>query len=369
MIRASEQRTMQEFDFVSRVRLDISWESLMPVPSNLLSLLSNRWAYDTIWVPQMNRNGGIGDKFAVGTRRAMSTYLNRVHLFDNLDMTRLARRTTDMKKTPAKWVCGANLLRNCSKAEPCCWPAPLPKDGGVMPNCSKSKKGTCGLPNLNSERFLELTMWLAKNITVVHRQDWVFCKYGEIGHSWTGCTSRMRKQTPCTSLVCVAWSAGGCRCQNSTCARGYNPYCVDTLQTQLRLDGGILPHRSSGVSLSITNAEAGFPYHARSNAHRAVARTFLRASTRSAGRTGGWTATILGAGTAANKLTRKGGNATRLIKMAAKVAKRGGQANETIDAANGTVPLRKFAKRGVRGKVKGQLRNGSGAEAYSYGYR
>eukprot|EP00966_Prymnesium_polylepis_P277638 6414555-Prymnesium_polylepis.1 len=91
MIRASELRTMQEFDFVSRVRLDMSWEHLMPVPSNLLSSLSNP-RYGTIWVPQMNRNGGINDKFAVGTRRAMSTYLSRVRLFEELDMTQLARR-------------------------------------------------------------------------------------------------------------------------------------------------------------------------------------------------------------------------------------------------------------------------------------
>ncbi|KAL1519724.1 hypothetical protein AB1Y20_023234 [Prymnesium parvum] len=240
MIVASEERSMRPFDLVSRLRLDISWERLLELPSNLLASVSDKsWGLQTIWVPQMNRNGGINDKFALGTRRAMTTYLNRVRLFDVLNMSTLVRRTADMKRSPAKWTCGPSLARNCSIAEPCCWPSPLPRSRGFLPNCSTSRRSSCGMPNLNSERFLELTMWLASNITVVHRQDWVLCKYGEIGHSWVGCTNRMRRQTKCHSLVCVAWTAGGCRCQNTTCARGYNPYCVDTSRAQLQLDGGL----------------------------------------------------------------------------------------------------------------------------------
>ena len=211
----------------------------------------------------------------------MATYLSRVRLFEQLDMANLVRRTSDMKRTPAKWTCGANLERNCSKAEPCCWPLPVPQAATFLPNCTKSKKASCGMLNLNSEKFLELTMWLANNVTVVHRQDWAFCKFGEIGHSWTGCTSRMRNRVPCRSLVCVAWSAGGCRCQNSTCARGYNPYCIDTSQTQLRLDGTLLGH--ADANQSVDAGRVGFPYHVRSNAHRAVARAFLRHGSRHTG--------------------------------------------------------------------------------------
>lgn len=228
---------MQRFDLVSRLRLDISWERLIALPTNIIDVVASAEMYGTVWVPQMNRNGGINDKFALGTRSAMRTYLNRVRLFDDLNFSLIQRRTGDLKRSPAKWACGASAERKCSALEPCCWVVPVSDGSGHLPNCSLSKKSTCGLLNLNSERFLELAMWLAQNITVVHRQDWTFCKFGDGGHSWTGCTSRMRMGARCQSLLCVAWTAGGCRCQNTTCSRGYNPYCVDTSSTQLRLDG------------------------------------------------------------------------------------------------------------------------------------
>jgi len=310
----------------------------MPVPSNLLSSLSNP-RYGTIWVPQMNRNGGINDKFAVGTRRAMSTYLSRVRLFEELDMTQLARRSSDLKKSPAKWICGANEQRNCSKGEPCCWPAPLPKSGLFFPNCSASKRVTCGLPNLNSERFLELTMWLAKNITVVHRQDWAFCKFGEIGHSWTGCTSRMRKRTPCRSLVCVAWSAGGCRCANTTCAKGYNPYCIDTLQSQLGLDGSLLAQDPVSANHSLGSEHSGFPYHMRHHVHRAVARAFQRTGPRSSSR--GATASSSGLLGEKGRFARRAGNGTKAVKMAAKAAKRATRGTSVDAVADGQQRLRR----------------------------
>mmetsp|Transcript_27723 Transcript_27723/g.62737 ORF Transcript_27723/g.62737 Transcript_27723/m.62737 type:complete len:385 (+) Transcript_27723:542-1696(+) len=273
---------MQQFDFVSRLRLDMSWEHLLPVPSNLLSLLTRDY---TIWVPQMNRNSGVNDKFAVGTRKAMGIYLNRVHLIDKLRMKELPRRSAvDMRKTPAKWICGANPERNCSKSEPCCWASPLSPQKQYLPNCTGKVRSTCGQLSLNSERFLELALWLAGNITVVHRQDWLFCKYGETGHSWTTCTKRMRAQQPCQSMVCVAWSAGGCSCQNKTCAKGYNPYCTPVTHTQLRLDGTLISNGPLHGNSSLVGPQFG---HLRTLAHRAVVRTFGRAGNRASGRSGG----------------------------------------------------------------------------------
>ena len=233
----------------------------------------------------MNRNGGINDKFAVGTRRAMAVYLNRVHLIDSLKMIKLPRRSADMRKSPAKWTCGANSARNCSNTEPCCWASPLSQERQHLPNCTGKTRSTCGDLSLNSERFLELAMWLAGNLTIVHRQDWLFCKYGEIGHSWPTCTRRMRHQQPCQSMICAAWTAGGCKCANSTCAKGYNPYCTSVLHSQLRLDGTLVHHNPVLYNSSVPGPQFD---PLRTLHHRAVVRAaFGRAGSRVTSRPAG----------------------------------------------------------------------------------
>ena len=68
------------FDYVTWLRLDVVWE-LAPMPALPLRLASGY--ADAVWLPQMNsQQGGLCDKFAFGTRRAMSAYLNRLDLVD-----------------------------------------------------------------------------------------------------------------------------------------------------------------------------------------------------------------------------------------------------------------------------------------------
>ena len=74
LIRTYEASAGTPFDYVSRIRLDIAWEAELPVPTSLDAPL-------TVHVPHMNGQGGTNDKFVVGTRDAMSAYLNRTSYF------------------------------------------------------------------------------------------------------------------------------------------------------------------------------------------------------------------------------------------------------------------------------------------------
>ena len=74
LIRTHEARVGAPFDFVSRLRLDVAWEAELPVPTSL-------GAPATVHVPHMNAQGGTNDKFVMGTRDAMATYLNRTSYF------------------------------------------------------------------------------------------------------------------------------------------------------------------------------------------------------------------------------------------------------------------------------------------------
>lgn len=74
LIRTYEASVGAPFDFVSRIRLDVAWEAELPVPASLDAPL-------TVHVPHMNAQGGTNDKFVVGTRDAMSAYLNRTSYF------------------------------------------------------------------------------------------------------------------------------------------------------------------------------------------------------------------------------------------------------------------------------------------------
>ena len=74
LIRTHEARVGTPFDFVSRLRLDVAWEAELPVPTSL-------GAPATVHVPHMNAQGGTNDKFVMGTRDAMATYLNRTSYF------------------------------------------------------------------------------------------------------------------------------------------------------------------------------------------------------------------------------------------------------------------------------------------------
>ena len=55
-----EERERMQFELVMRVRLDLFWETMLPLPRSLGQL--------EVAVPHMSHCGGINDKFALGGR-------------------------------------------------------------------------------------------------------------------------------------------------------------------------------------------------------------------------------------------------------------------------------------------------------------
>jgi len=217
------------FDFVTWLRLDVAWEvSLAPplplaaphglVPSGGTSgafargvQLGLRPITEAVWLPQMNsQQGGLCDKFAFGTRRAMSTYLHRYDLID-LNFSAVPRNS---RSQASQWTCAAD-----ADGRQVCTPRPFADTASL---CKKS--AGCML-SMNSERFVAFALYHA-NLTVVRMKKWAFCKFGDSTHAWPTCTSRLRAHRPCRSLNCPSWQSGGCQCSNKTCTAN-SWYCVD----------------------------------------------------------------------------------------------------------------------------------------------
>lgn len=228
MIRRHESRLHQRFALVTRLRLDVAFEA-EPVPPALTgSLPVDEETERSVWVPHMNGQRGVNDKFAIGGRAAMASYLRRVELLE-LNYSAVPR---DAKGAPVRYSCSRGACR----------PTPFPDAGAAFWAAPGSdaphpcgKKSGCMI-SLNSERFLSFALWRA-NVTVQHRQDWMLCKFGNDSHAWPTCTRRLRQGTPCSAFVCLSWQAGGCSCLNTSCAvaarakgsKAPSPWCTDVL--------------------------------------------------------------------------------------------------------------------------------------------
>ena len=111
VLQAFEARHSLHFTLVARLRLDIAFEAEIAVPSifsvrshgrspQATASLATAIDENTVWVPQMNSQGGLNDKFAIGGRRGMAHYLNRVDLVD-LNFSRIPR---DAKQVAAPFA-------------------------------------------------------------------------------------------------------------------------------------------------------------------------------------------------------------------------------------------------------------------------
>ena len=210
---ATQATSRRAFDFVTWMRLDVAWEVGLAPPLPLM-LPSATYAADTtdaVWLPTMNsQQGGMCDKFAFGSRRAMSIYLHRYDLID-LNFSAVPRSN---KNAASLWSCA-----NDAAGRQVCKPKRF------VDTVGQCKKSSGCMISLNSERFVAFALYRA-NLTVVRMKHWAFCKFGDGPHAWKTCTSRMRAHTPCRSLNCPSWMSGGCTCSNSTCSPS-SWYCVD----------------------------------------------------------------------------------------------------------------------------------------------
>jgi len=158
MLNASEARFGRQYDVVARLRLDLYWELLPPMPSVVRS--------QHVHVPAMSGCQGLNDKFALGGRVGMELYLTRVH--------RLPFGPRDAKhgsfqseKYLSMALRGASVVRH-----------------GDWMFC---KVGDA----TNMSRYFPSNMWLECSLRILFR---------------------MR----CERFNC-GWCGQGCRCWNSTC--------------------------------------------------------------------------------------------------------------------------------------------------------
>ena len=164
MITESERAGGYRFDLISRFRLDLYWElPFHDIPDEAMPR-------GEIHVPYMSRCGGINDKFAVGERHAMLTYLTRVRrLFTPVVLGRKAFRSE-------------GFLRE------------------AMLN--------------HGQRSLRVR-W-------VQHSKWAFCKVQTKRNcgwacTWRDCATRIRNRLRCEYLRCD-YCGKGCQCWNKTCS-------------------------------------------------------------------------------------------------------------------------------------------------------
>lgn len=227
MIQSHEERVGWRFDYITRLRLDIAWEAELTLPwdTNI---------GDAVWVPHMNGQGGVNDKFAIGDRRAMAAYLDRVLLIDSFNASTVGRSA---HRRPDEWNCGNGT----------CTPKPFCDHQDDSQPCTRRY----GCVSFNSEKFLQYALWKA-DVSVEHQYHWMYCKFGQDKNAWKDCTARLRAPEPCHGLICPAWRSGGCVCRNESCiaypARGSNPQCTNVEPTSdmpSAVSTGRLAHRVS----------------------------------------------------------------------------------------------------------------------------
>ena len=157
MIQANEAKENRTFQVVARVRPDLFWESFPIWPTSFVP--------QKVHLPRMSYCHGVNDKFAIGGRLAMATYLSRVYH--------------------------------------------LPFQGGGA---------------FESEVYLDRVL---SGMQVSQHYDWMFCKMGhadnltkwkhESHSAWAECSTRIFERIRCERMVC-GWCGQGCRCWNHTCS-------------------------------------------------------------------------------------------------------------------------------------------------------
>ena len=256
LILAHEKRVGREFETVARLRLDLAWETPLVMPPEI--------APNTVYTSRMNTKAGLNDKWALGRRAPMATYLDRVRLIPlanalwNRSAAPIMLKSGGGKEGLMYYDCGAgkiNVRFTClpKRIARTMW-QPLP-DGlsaaeDAAPATARGAVNLAAPPaqrrfSMTSEGFLMWALWRG-NVSVGFEPSWMFCKFGNAANfTARTCVPRMRQQRPCNSLVC----AGGltdCACKNATtCGEGKKAlwYCESTRGKQLSLD----PYRGGAI--------------------------------------------------------------------------------------------------------------------------
>eukprot|EP00966_Prymnesium_polylepis_P080504 1865362-Prymnesium_polylepis.1 len=222
MIASYESARRTTFAAVMRLRLDMAWETVLALPRAVPTaahpsrhVLVNRQGQvlrEQVHVPHMGRcQGRVNDKFAFGSRKAMSLYLTRV--------TQLA----------AVWPMSGFTI------------------SGVW----------------SSELYLRATA-MAANYKLNSRPDFMFCQFGDRRGShadWIGCTARLRLGLRCEKMTC-GWCEGGCQCWNRSCTASPAPpqsRCAPTgapKQPRLCLEFGCNQKWAAGAAAGRAGAAA-----------------------------------------------------------------------------------------------------------------
>ena len=309
LVEQHEQHAMggRRFRTLARLRLDLAWEAPLRMPPG--GLLPHSHA---VFVPRMNAKAGVNDKWAIGLRRPMGVYLARIEAFAVAN-----RLYGHASKAPALGWAGhagtnqtgsAMMDFECAVPDKACihrcvgltvcsprfdrhtrWQgaaiAPLHAHGGAptahafrafdsdahgdssssprQTNMQTSGDGGRGHGAnatmrfaLTSEAFLQWALW-RQNVTVVHVQSWMFCKYKDAMQAALrnestprSCVPRMRYNTNvrpdhgCKSMTCMGNSVD-CSCHGDPCTiydkrhkrNETKWYCTDTAGDQLDENG------------------------------------------------------------------------------------------------------------------------------------
>ena len=176
---STERRS--EFSAVARLRLDMAWEMVLPLPRHIPPAV--------VYLPKMGCCYGANDKFAIGGRNAMRLYLTRV--------------TVLAEVWPIRRIC---LRDKCTRS-------PFSNPSWNWP--------------YTSEEFLKGSARFAQ-YALRERPDWMYCQFGDrvgLHADDIQCTARLRLAMRCEQLSC-GWCARGCSCwkrENSSCALAAPP--------------------------------------------------------------------------------------------------------------------------------------------------
>ena len=156
MIKAKEASIGWQFELVVRLRLDLFWEYLPPMPRTFEA--------GQVHLPSMSKCRGYNDKFAIGDRIGMERYLMRVH------------------KLPYTI-------------------------GGKFASEEYLKRSLAGLRVKAHYDWMFCKMGRATNLSTWRQTS---------SNMWLECSARIVQGLRCERMVC-GWCGQGCRCWNSTC--------------------------------------------------------------------------------------------------------------------------------------------------------
>lgn len=240
LVQAHERKVARDFVTVARLRLDLAWETPLSMPPELRP--------NTVYSSRMNTKAGLNDKWAIGRRAAMATYLDRVDLIPvanalwNYSAKAISLKATGRGEGLLSYNCAPGSVNIPFTCPPRYWRTTdwqwrwgvVGASAGTSPSASSQRRFT-----MTSEGFLMWALW-RRNVSVAFEPSWIFCKFGNAVNTTARiCVPRMRKRTSCQSLICPG-GLTDCGCKNTTCQPDPKKsplwYCESVRGKQLPLD-------------------------------------------------------------------------------------------------------------------------------------